>query len=579
MKKSFSIDSGSARRSACTMLLVLFLCIGTLFFCSASAGETRATVKVSGAVFDERGPVAAARVRVQGTENVVVTDRAGRFVLKGAPAGNAFNLSAWKEGYYSALLKDVRAPKKGIRLQLVRYQISDNPHYSWIPPEGVKGACVECHPAVTEMSLQDAHMKSAVNPRFLTMYYGTDTDGNRSPPTIYEKGTAFSLWGNTYVPQRPDSSKPYYGPGFQLDFPGALGDCSSCHIPGASLGKNIDPKSVKGADRYGVHCDFCHKVSDVRLNPKTKLPFANIHGVHGMKVNRPFTSDHKRSQLFFGTFEDVNADEGDTSLPLITESKYCAACHYGGFWDTLIYNSYGEWLRSPYADPKSGKAKTCQECHMPSPTVYKGKALTNVAPGKDGIERNPAAIHSHNMTVDAELLRNSLTMNASAIIRDGKVVVGVTLTNDRTGHHIPTDSPLRHMILLIGAKDSLGTALKQLSGPRLPDWCGTGELLKGHYAGYPGKAYAKLLKEKWTEVFPTGAYWNHTELVSDNRLAAFASDKSSYAFARPQGGKALITVKLLYRRAFITLMEQKKWNVPDIVMAEKQFMLAGEGQK
>ena len=30
---------------------------------------------------------------------------------------------------------------------------------------------------------------------------------------------------------------------------------------------------------------------------------------------------------------------------------------------TLIYNSYGEWLDSPYSDPKTGK--TCQECHMP----------------------------------------------------------------------------------------------------------------------------------------------------------------------------------------------------------------------
>lgn len=216
---------------------------------------------------------------------------------------------------------------------------------------------------------------------------------------------------------------------------------------------------------------------------------------------------------------------------------------------------------------------------MPSPTILNGKALTNVAPGKGGIERNPAAIHNHNMTVDAELLRNSLTMNASARIKDGKVVVDVTLINDKTGHHIPTDSPLRHMILLVEAKDSRGGALKQLSGPRLPDWCGRGELSKGHYAGYPGKAYAKLLKEKWTEVFPTGAYWNHTELVSDNRLSAFAADRTEFAFAKAENKSVVVTVKLLYRRAFITLMEQKKWNVPDIVMAEKRFRLAVSEEK
>jgi len=158
-------------------------------------------------------------------------------------------------------------------------------------------------------------------------------------------------------------------------------------------------------------------------------------------------------------------------------------------------------------------------------------------------------------------------------------VVHVTLINDRTGHHVPTDSPLRHLILLVEARDSRGTELKQLGGPRLPEWCGVGEARKGRYAGLPGKTYAKLLKEKWTDVFPTGAYWNHTELVSDNRLAAFATDTATFTFSRTDRKNAMITVKLLYRRAFIELMEQKKWDVPDIVMASRQFILAGDKYK
>jgi hypothetical protein len=164
-------------------------------------------------------------------------------------------------------------------------------------------------------------------------------------------------------------------------------------------------------------------------------------------------------------------------------------------------------------------------------------------------------------------------------VQDDKVLVDVNLTNDKTGHHIPTDSPLRHLMLIVDARDKRGKPLKQISGTALPEWCGPKKKATGHYAGQPGKAYAKLLNEKWTNIFPTGAYWNHTELVSDNRLAAFASDNSSYAFARPQRGKALVTVKLIYRRAFIKLMEQKKWNVPDIVMAEKQFMPANDNKK
>jgi hypothetical protein len=204
---------------------------------------------------------------------------------------------------------------------------------------------------------------------------------------------------------------------------------------------------------------------------------------------------------------------------------------------------------------------------MPSPTIYKGKALTNVAPGKGGIERDPAAIHSHDMTVDAKLLREALTMTASAKRENGRIVVRTELYNDKTGHHVPTDTPLRHLILRVEALDARGKTLRQLDGPVLPKWCGTGNPAKGHYAGLPGKAYAKLLRELWTEAFPASAYWNHTELVSDNRLAAFARDRSSFAFAPPVKGKAAVTVTLLYRRAFIDLMEQKGWDVPDIVMA------------
>ncbi len=571
MKKRFFSETNKFRACAILIAFCMGQALTAIFFAFPTYAFSAAVI--SGSVFDERGPLVQARVRVQGTENVVVTDRDGRFVLSGVCAGKVVNVSAWKEGYYSALLKDVRAPQEGVRLLMVRYQISDNPHYAWIPPEGAKGSCVECHPAITAMSLNDAHLKAAVNPRFLSMYYGTDLKGNQSPLTRYEKGGKFSAWGNTVVPGRPDRSKPYYGPGFQLDFPGAVGDCSSCHIPGASIGKNVDPRSVKGADKYGVHCDFCHKVGSVRLDPQSRLPFANVHGVQSIKVNRPFTNDPHRQHLFFGTFEDVNALEGDTNLRLLSESKYCAACHYGGFWDTLIYNSYGEWLASPYADPESGKAKTCQECHMPSPAIYQGRPITNIAPGKGGIERNPTAIHNHNMTVDAELLRNSLTMKASVKMQNGRAVVTVTLTNDKTGHHVPTDSPLRQMILLIEAKDSRGNTLKQQAGPVLPEWCGTGKVKKNHYSGLPGKAYAKLLKEKWTDVFPTGAYWNHTELVSDNRIAAFARDTTAFEFIIPEQGKIIITVSLFYRRAFIELMEQKKWNDPDILMAQQKIVV------
>jgi len=152
----------------------------------------------------------------------------------------------------------------------------------------------------------------------------------------------------------------------------------------------------------------------------------------------------------------------------------------------VVYNSYGEWLASPYSKVKSGKAKTCQQCHMVSPTSWEGRKLRNIAPGKGGIDRFPSAIHSHLMTVDETLLQNALTVSASAVKQEGQV------------------------------------------------------------------------------------------LVSDNRLAAFASDTTSFSFVPPETGDVRVTVTVLYRRAFMQLMEWKKWDVPDIVMAEEQLVVGGE---
>ena len=73
------------------------------------------------------------------------------------------------------------------------------------------------------------------------------------------------------------------------------------------------------------------------------------------------------------------------------------------------------------------------------------------------------------------------------------------------------------------------------------------------------------------EVSPTGAYWDPTRVLDDNRLAAFAADTSTYAFAAPDdGSEVTVEVTLLFRRAFIELMDQKGWDVPDIVMEQQR---------
>ncbi|NIN67962.1 MAG: hypothetical protein GTO63_25300 [Anaerolineae bacterium] len=545
-------------------LLIWAACTASMPSPTASPLDT-----VSGVVLDQDGPVEGATVRAQATNNKTMTAADGSFALSGLSEGISVTISAWKDTYYCAKVEEVVPPASDITLTLIRYQTNDNPDYEWIPPTG-DDSCASCKPGVTEIWLENAHAGSASNPRFLTMYSGTDVDGNQSPPTRRGYSRDYGSF-----PLRPDPNRPYYGPGYKLDFPDTAGNCGACHTPGAAVDAayGTDPNAVTGADTFGVHCDFCHKVADVRLNPDTGIPFPNMPGVLSMDVRRPFPEDPDRYQLFFGTFDDDNVPEEDTYLPIIESSQFCAPCHFGVFWDIVIYNSFGEWLESPYSDPETGK--TCQNCHMPSPAILLGEPMTNVAPDAGGVDRDPMSIHAHTQpgALDEELLQNAVAMTTTAQLEGDAVVVRVEITNDQAGHHVPTDSPLRHLILLVQATDADGNPLTQVEGPTVPEWGGIGDPSEGYYAGLPGKAYAKVLEELWTQISPSAAYWNPTRIVSDNRLAAFATDSSTYTFAAPERGEVKVEVTLLFRRAFIELTEEKGWDVPDIVMEQQTARL------
>jgi hypothetical protein len=526
---------------------------------------------INGIVVDSNGePVPSAIVRIQATTNATQTDANGKFTISNLDAGVPVTVSAWKEDYYCAKTESVTPPANGISLTLRLYQTNDNPTYQWIPPTG-ENSCYSCKPGVTQVWLDsDAHGKSATNIRFLTMYNGTDVDGNQSPLTRYVFNREYGR-----IPLRPDMTNPYYGPGYKLDFPETSGNCAACHIPGSAIKDpyDVDPNTVTGVNTFGVHCDFCHKIADVKLDPETGLPYPNMPGVLSMDIRRPFPEDKDRYQIFFGSFDDDNVPMEDTYLPLIKESRYCAACHFGIFWDTVIYNSFGEWLESPYSDPLTGKS--CQQCHMPAPTISNGQPITNVAPDLGGVERDPLTIPAHTFpgASNVELLQNSVTMTVNARREDQNLIVQVSIKNDQTGHHIPTDSPLRQLILLVTAKDEKGQTLSLLEGETVPTWGGIGDPNLGYYAGLPGKGYAKILRELWTEVEPTGSYWNPTRIVSDNRIAAFETDISNYIFEATEGSQIRIEVKLLFRRAFKELMDQKSWNVSDILMEETDIVV------
>jgi hypothetical protein len=534
---------------------------------------------LAGVVQDAQGPVAGATVRLQLTDVKTTTADDGSFSLPDLTLTEPISVTAWAEGYYVGGATALPSLEP-VTITLKAHYTTDNLDAEWFSFNGIKGSasCEPCHTAYAEWKA-DAHSQSAINPRFLTMYEGTDVHGNKSPSSYDASGR----------PRLPDLSQPYYGPGYRLDYRDRAGNCAACHTPLADnleptntcgwsgchteftawaseeVPPGIYPTDLTGDAADGIACDFCHKIGEVILDPDTKLPYADKPGISSMRLYRP----PEGQQLFFGTYDDVTRRV--TYLPLEEESAFCAPCHYGVFGGVVghnevvggvvIYNSYGEWLESPYSDPETGQ--TCQDCHMlPVDNDY------FVYPEQGGLSRTYKPVHDHYMpgASDETLLQNSATMTTTARLDGDAVLVEVSITNDQTGHHVPTGTPLRHMILAVQATDADGAPLPLRDGPLLPDWT-------GNYADQPGRYYAKILEDEWTGESPTGAYWRDIHLVEDTRLAAFATDVSHYAFVAPDSGSVTIQARLVFRRAFQQLMEWKGWNDPDVLMEEATIVV------
>src|SRR5205823_3540611 len=179
----------------------------------------------------------------------------------------------------------------------------------------------------------------------------------------------------------------------------------------------------------GVHCDYCHKVADV-----SNEHFGQTHGRFGLKLLRP-----TQGQLFFGPLDDVDRGE-DAFTPLYHDSRYCASCHEGTVFGVPVYSTYSEWLESPARQ----QGRSCQSCHM-APTG----ALTNLAPGKGGIERDPATLANHRFFAGSqqEMLRRCLHVTIEVASSGAGVRADVEVRAEQVGHRVPTGFVDRHVVL------------------------------------------------------------------------------------------------------------------------------------
>jgi hypothetical protein len=467
------------------------------------------TPMVEGRVTDSAHPVAGARVRWQGSTTLVLTDADGRFHLPPAPSANT-RATAQRPGYRigAASLRD------GLHIRLDPLPAADHPDYPWISPHpdpDRAANCANCHTDIYREWSGSAHAGAARNPRFLQLF--ADPDG-KSP----------------------------HGWDLSREHPLGMPVCTTCHAPTlddpASGG---DVRLAAGVAADGVHCDYCHKVVDA---PTDKLGVR--FGRDGLVLLRP----RQGEQLFYGPLDDaVRPGESFGHFPVYKESRVCAPCHEGIVFGVHVYGTYSEWLDSP----ARAQGIQCQGCHM-RPT---GR-LTNIAPGKGGIERDPLTLASHRLPgSQEEMLRRCLRAEVTCRSADGQLRVEVTLRAEQVGHRVPTGFIDRHLLLIVQAFDHEGAPVPLTQGPRLP-------AAAGRWSGQPGWLYGKLLRdERGHAPLP---FWLPGSAMADTRLYPAQPDVRSFVFAGPA---AQVQVRVWYRRFWQQVADARGWTHNDMLVFDR----------
>ena len=184
-------------------------------------------------------------------------------------------------------------------------------------------------------------------------------------------------------------------------------------------------------------------------------------------------------------------------------------------------------------------------------------------PEQGGLPHPPESIPSHLQLGAASqaLLQETVDLDVDVVVVGDRIDVAVTVTNSGAGHHVPTDHPGRHLLLLVSAVDGGGQTLTQLTGPTIPDWGGS-------IANLPGVGFAKVLRDVETGEAPVISYWKQALIESDNRIAALQSHASTYTF-QVNGNPATVTATVYFRRLFEPIADRYGWDLGEVEMEER----------
>jgi MYXO-CTERM domain-containing protein len=500
---------------------------------SAASLAALAWGQVSGTVLDQatQAPLAGVRVAVQASDQVVVTDASGAFTLP--QAAGEVRVVAGQPGYFYDG-EVVTAPVADLVLELEPVPVYDDPSYAFPPPS----ACAMCHPSQVTDWAASAMAHAGDNTWVYDTYDGSGTPGG--------------LGGFVYT---RDSAHAGANP---------ASECRSCHQPepwALEPYTALEPLATLSVESsHGVSCVVCHQMAWI---DETKTNFPGLWpGV--VQFQKPPADQ----PVMYGLLGDVDyqfTGQMRASYQPQLGAAACAACHQdkndpdgdGDFEEddgVVSEPTYQEWLESSYGDPGSADYATCADCHM-LPTNAPSACV--VLPG---LARPPGQIRQHRFRgTTGEFLENAVSLALVASQDAGELVASVTVTNDKTGHHVPTGVTIRNAILVVEAVGPDGAPLAHLGQQVVHELGGVGDPAEGYFAGLPGKLFAKVNHDANGDG-PT-FFTDATGITFDTRIAAHASDVTEYRFAAPSAGVATIRARLVYRRSWRALVDAKGWTM------------------
>lgn len=501
------------------------------------------TVPLMGSVtdMDSGAAIQDAIVTVRATEIQTRTTSTGSFLIYVDPSANQTIVAA-KPGYFN-LGQETQGEGEegtagaGFNLSLRPVTIGTNSNYNFVDP----GVCQVCHPNQVNEWNGSIMATAGQNTWMHDIFNGDGTPGGQGG-FVY---TRDSVHANA----QPDSV------------------CASCHQPESYVsagysGPIQSPSDVgypNAGATHGVSCETCHKIANVDLE---KMNFPGIHP-EAVTFNLP-----ESGQVQYGLLPDVSFN-----LPGLMEPTYqpqlvaqvCGTCHQdqvdvhedGTFAGVTSEPTFNEWKDSPYGDPNSGQYKTCIDCHMPP------SGFVNICANQN-IPRDPNTIRSHDIKgTSPEYLENAVELTVASSVVGSQLNVTVDIENTMAGHHVPTGVSIRNMILVVEAwvdgDNPLTMPLLHTGNQVIHEIGGIGDPAEGYFAGLPGKAFAKVNHDAnmVAPVFFTEAAGR----LFDTRIPALGTDSTTYSFLMPTTGTGTINVRarLIYRRAFRSLVDAKNW--------------------